>query len=147
MPPISDSHCCKSVSIYTVSLIIKIEPCAKPRMTRRDRIPRLQSKTVRKYFDWKASMQLKLKECRAKAIDKKGLLICQFTIAMPKSWSKKKKQEMEGQHHRQRPDIDNLVKALMDAAYIEDCTIHTINASKVWGSTGHIYILTANAKS
>ena len=34
---------------------------------------------------------------------------------MPKSWSLKKKKAMNGKPHRQTADIDNLLKALIDA--------------------------------
>jgi len=39
----------------------------------------------------------------------KALLIC-FLFPMPKSWSYRKKREMYGTYHKQRPDIDNLCK-------------------------------------
>lgn len=63
-----------------------------------------------------------------------------FTLPMPPSWSKKKKREMDGQPHTQRPDLDNLLKALLDAIYTEDCHIWKLTVSKVWGSKGGIEI-------
>ena len=60
---------------------------------------------------------------------------------MPGSWSKKKKNLMENTAHRQRPDLDNMVKGLIDAVYKEDAIIHTIEASKLWAATGHIIII------
>jgi len=59
---------------------------------------------------------------------------------MPKSWSKKKKAEMLGQPHQQKPDIDNLLKALMDAVLPEDSHIYDIRATKYWGNVGGIDI-------
>jgi len=61
---------------------------------------------------------------------------------MPKSWSKKKKEEMYCQPHKQRPDLDNLIKALQDCLCEEDSHIHTyLDVSKVWGKDGAIIII------
>lgn len=38
----------------------------------------------------------------------------EFRIAMPKAWSGAKRREMTGQPHRQKPDLDNLLKAFFD---------------------------------
>ena len=66
--------------------------------------------------------------------------IVTFKIAMPASWSKKKKAEMDGQPHRQVPDWDNLGKALSDAVYGQDCGIADIRIIKKWAKTGAIEI-------
>jgi Holliday junction resolvase RusA-like endonuclease len=57
---------------------------------------------------------------------------------MPKSWSTKRRQKMEGQPHTQRPDIDNLCKSVLDALYMEDSHIHEISLKKVWARNGFI---------
>jgi len=59
---------------------------------------------------------------------------------MPKSWSKKKKLEMVGRPHKQKPDLDNLLKALLDAVFDEDCEIWDIQATKYWNTRGMIII-------
>lgn len=41
----------------------------------------------------------------------------EFIIKMPDSWTKKKKQELSGQPHRQTPDIDNIFKAFTDTIF------------------------------
>jgi Holliday junction resolvase RusA-like endonuclease len=64
-----------------------------------------------------------------------------FLMPMPKSWSKKNKAEMCGMPHMQKPDIDNLVKALLDSIYEDDSHIHTIKAKKIWSYEGQILIL------
>ena len=60
-----------------------------------------------------------------------------FIFPMPKSWSKKKQQQMCGNYHCQTPDISNLVKAVEDACkgivYPDDAQIATISAQKWWG--------------
>ena len=53
-------------------------------------------------------------------------------IRMPASRSKKKKAAMTGKPHRQRPDVDNLGKALFDALFKEDSCIAQSFARKFW---------------
>ena len=63
-----------------------------------------------------------------------------FRLPMPKSWSKKKRAEMNGRPHKQKPDVDNCAKALLDAMYADDSHIHTIALRKVWAESGSIEI-------
>jgi Holliday junction resolvase RusA-like endonuclease len=63
-------------------------------------------------------------------IDKE--IYVEFYLKMPKSWSNKKKDKFQGTTHEQRPDIDNLMKGLMDALFKEDSHVHTIYAKKIW---------------
>ena len=65
----------------------------------------------------------------------------EFTIVMPKSWSKKKQRAMEGLYHRSKPDIDNLVKAVLDAVCAEDKHVASIRASKRWGYSGQLLLV------
>lgn len=55
---------------------------------------------------------------------------------IPKSWSKKKKAEHYGCWHTQRPDLDNIVKAVTDGmnrvAYVDDAQIAETISSKSW---------------
>ena len=64
-----------------------------------------------------------------------------FGMPMPESWSKKKKAEFLGKAHQQRPDWDNLGKALSDAVLEEDCGIWDLRCVKIWSSVGYIEIL------
>ncbi len=61
-----------------------------------------------------------------------------FIIPMPKSWSKKKRIEMNGKPHQKHLDVDNLIKAVMDAIFDEDCRVWNISVSKLWGEQGKI---------
>ena len=69
-----------------------------------------------------------------------------FELPMPKSWSKKRRAQMDGRYHGQRPDLDNLVKAFIDAAMFDlvtgkpqdDSFISSIAASKHWSEEGSI---------
>jgi Holliday junction resolvase RusA-like endonuclease len=64
-----------------------------------------------------------------------------FVLPMPKSWSKKKRQEFDNKPHQQKPDLDNIVKAFMDCLSSNDCNVHTYNnVRKIWGESGSIII-------
>ena len=40
---------------------------------------------------------------------------------------------MNGQAHQQKPDADNMIKALMDALFTDDAHIWDFRVTKVWG--------------
>jgi Holliday junction resolvase RusA-like endonuclease len=62
-----------------------------------------------------------------------------FVLPMPESWSGKKKERTDGQPHQSKPDLDNMLKFIMDALLPNgDQLVHTIEASKVWGYQGKI---------
>jgi hypothetical protein len=70
-----------------------------------------------------------------------------FELPMPKSWSKKKRDAMRGQKHTQKPDKDNLEKALLDCIYDEDCA-HWWSGPvfKIWGDNGSIAVISDGPK-
>ncbi|MEQ9868746.1 RusA family crossover junction endodeoxyribonuclease [Pectobacterium odoriferum] len=63
-----------------------------------------------------------------------------FVLPMPPSWSKKKRSEMNGKPHQQKPDKDNLEKALLDAIFDDDSRVWDGRVSKIWGEVGQIMI-------
>lgn len=63
-----------------------------------------------------------------------------FHITMPLSWSKKKRTQMLGKPHQDKPDIDNLCKFLMDALMDEDKTVWRVWADKYWAEEGYIEV-------
>ncbi|KEK60705.1 endodeoxyribonuclease RusA family protein [Staphylococcus aureus 1101-1 2011] len=60
-----------------------------------------------------------------------------FYFPLLKSWSKKKKREMVGQYKVTKPDIDNLIKTVLDACnghvWKDDNQITEITSSKRYG--------------
>ncbi len=61
-------------------------------------------------------------------------------MPMPKSWSKKKRAEMDSKDHRQKPDLDNLIKAFLDSvAEGDDAFVSSLSATKLWGEKGRIW--------
>lgn len=109
-----------------------ITPMGKPRMTRSDKWK--QRPEVLRYRAFKDEVRL-----NKVSLPESGYHIT-FVIPMPQSWSKKKKAEMNGKPHQQKPDKDNLEKALLDAIFEDDCRIWDGRVSKVWGETGKIII-------
>ena len=62
-----------------------------------------------------------------------------FFIAMPESWSDKKKAAMDGCWHRQKPDIDNLWKAVTDTLWPDDDSCISCGTTrKMWSKKGGI---------
>lgn len=112
-----------------------IDPIGKPRMTQRDKWK--QRPCVMRY----RAFCDKLRESLAvQRITLPDAFQIRFTIEMPASWSAKKRIEMCGRPHQSRPDLDNMLKAVCDAASKEDSTIHSVLATKVWGKCGMIEI-------
>lgn len=110
----------------------QIDPVAKPRMTQRDKWQKRPAvMRYRAFCD----------ECRLLGIEvpEAGAHVT-FHIPMPSSWSKKKKEAMLGQPHQQRPDVDNLQKALQDAVLEEDSSVWDVRITKRWAETGSIEI-------
>jgi len=113
---------------------INIAPVAKPRMTRRDRWLNPPRKCVQKYRTWSNEIRQICLEAKFFPGDQLNL---EFHLPMPKSWSKKKKIEMDGKPHQSRPDLDNMVKSL-DALVPEDSGIWDLSAKKYWSYEGYI---------
>tara|TARA_R110000737_G_scaffold315552_1_gene325584 strand:- start:39 stop:536 length:498 start_codon:yes stop_codon:yes gene_type:complete len=115
---------------------LNIIPVAKPRMTQSDKWKKRPA--TDKYWKYKKELNTLCYICRWTP---KEVLDIRFIIPMPISWSKKKKEKYDGQPHKQRPDLDNLVKAFKDALLIEDSHVHTYgNITKKWGRKGQIIV-------
>ena len=65
-------------------------------------------------------------------------LYAQFLFEIPASWSKAKRRRLMGEPHLQKPDWDNLGKAVSDAltgvVYWEDCKVWRAVIEKYWTS-------------
>jgi len=115
-----------------MTLILDMNPMAKPRMTHADKWKKRF--VVLRYRAFCDEIRLRL----PRDFDFNNCAIT-FVVPMPKSWSKKKKDLMNNQPHTQTPDLDNFLKALFDAHMSDDSGIHTLDrVRKVWGLTGQI---------
>ena len=113
-------------------MIYSIEPVSAPRQTRADAWKKRAS--VVRYREFRDA-------CRAAGIvvPVSGASVT-FVIPMPPSWAQKKRDQSNRQPHMQRPDLDNLVKALLDAIYVQDSGVWDLHARKVWGHEGAIVV-------
>ena len=128
---------------YGIDLTVRlnIAPCSKPRMTQRDKWKKRQC--VLDFFAFRdAVRQEKENKWEKEGIDfEYESFDIEFHIEMPKSWSKKKRSEMIGKPHQQRPDLDNFLKAWKDSVYEEDAIVWQIKATKLWTfGSGYITI-------
>lgn len=98
---------------------------AKPRMTRRDAWSNPRP-IVAKYRAW-------CMECQVRNLRVPSLMpILVFYIEMPKSWPKYKKEDMFGRPHQATPDVDNMVKAVLDVSLANDKEVWSVWAAKLW---------------
>lgn len=67
------------------------------------------------------------------------------TIEPPRSWSKRKTAAHLGRPHCQRPDADNLAKAVTDAlnriVWHDDAQIWSLTVRKEWGRPARVTVL------
>lgn len=115
---------------------LAITPVPKPRMTRSDRWQ--QRPVVMRYRAYGDELRLLLGHYQLPAS-----VSLVFYLPMPNSWSSSKKERMANTPHQQRPDIDNLIKAVFDHLATEDSYIWQVGAVKLWAYTGSLEI---NAK-
>ena len=116
-------------------LILKIDPLPKPRMTQSDKWKKRN--VVMRYREYRDFLKY---SALAEKFQAGNELIMRFEIKIPKSYSKKKKAELLGKPCNITPDIDNLVKAVMDSLLQEDKTVWKICASKRWAEEGKVVI-------
>lgn len=113
-------------------MIYNITPVPKPRMTRGDKWKKRPA--VLRYWAFKDEVRLKkliFPESGTKII---------FHMPMPISWSETKKIYHVQSAHKQKPDLDNLIKGLGDAVHAEDKAIWNFQATKLWAYEGAIEI-------
>lgn len=59
-----------------------------------------------------------------------------FFMPIPQSLSEKKKKEAVGSYCIKKPDLDNMLKAILDGlngnAFVDDNQVYSINASKIY---------------
>ena len=112
-------------------MIYDITPCPKPRMTQRDKWKKRPCVLRYRAFCDEARFKIKTLPERFDAT---------FYIPMPKSWSLSKCIQMVGMPHTVKPDLDNLLKALLDALWENDQELYECHIHKRWADKGAIEI-------
>lgn len=85
---------------------------------------------ILRYFKYKRAVKEEALEQRF-VLPEEGAWI-KFYMPMPKSWSKKKRNEKCFTQHKSMPDADNLIKALFDSLFNDDSRISDYRATKFW---------------
>lgn len=118
------------ITTVLVVVCIKGEPMGKPRMTRSDKW-RTRA-CVQRYRDW--CDRARMTTFRVNAKQEHAPLRLDWTayLGMPKSWSKRKRDERRGKPHQQKPDRDNIDKGLLDALFADDSTCAFGELRKFW---------------
>lgn len=110
-----------------VRFTIPGQPVGKPRQTRADVWKKRPC--VLRYREW-------ADRARASApanLPKEPMeLEMNVWLAIPASWSAKKRKEMAGRPHRQKADLDNISKSVFDALFPSDECIAILRAAKFW---------------
>ena len=103
-----------------------VVPVAAPRMTHADRW--IKRPCVQRYFEYRDQVRA---QAQAMGVTLPNQFSVQFYLAMPRSWSKRKKQALVGTPHQAKPDADNLLKGWLDC-FGEDCAVWNVCAAKFW---------------
>lgn len=109
--------------------VLEITPRPKPR----PRVTRRRTYTPEKYNAYRNDLRLLAGSFRLP-----DAFRVTYHMPMPKSWSKKKRAEMNGQPHQQKPDLDNIDKGLLDALHDSDQAVWHLDSKKLWAETGSI---------
>lgn len=127
-----------------VTIHVDVDPMGKPRMTQKDKWARRP--VVLRYWSFCDMIRLAARNVDGVNVQKEieDAVIDHFLVEaimpMPENWSEKKKQEMEGQPHRVKPDLDNAHKGVQDALLKDDSGVASIEATKSWGRKGYLGI-------
>lgn len=116
-------------------LKIYIRPVPKPRMTQRDRWAKRPA--VLRYYSYK---DLLLEEAKKNNFILGDKIEITYFFKVTESWTQKKKEKLKDNPHQQKPDLDNLNKAVLDSLKKEDSTVFKINSKKYWGEFDLIII-------
>jgi Holliday junction resolvase RusA-like endonuclease len=113
----------------TLEIWLPGTPIGKPRMTQRDKWQKRPA--VMRYREWADRLRAEAGPVPPAETVMELRILAQFEP--PPSWSKKKRVAAIGELHRQRPDLDNLAKAAVDALYPkDDSAIARLMLEKQW---------------
>ena len=87
-------------------------------------------------------MEALTSELKTTPSDKLVRVELEFGIMIPKSWSKKKREELNNTYCSNNSDIDNYIKAILDSlngiVYIDDKQVVELFAKKIYSEEGYI---------
>ena len=121
---------------YNIWYPVRPLPAPRPRVTKRGAYnPPI-------YTKWKRELSLIASTKIKKPIENEVFIKIEFFYEIPKSWSKKKKEL--ARWHKSKPDIDNLIKSVLDGlngiAYTDDAQVVMIQARKQYATENGVKI-------
>ena len=96
-----------------------------------------QRESVRQYFEFKTAIRTQAEQMNYVLSE---VLDIVFLVPMPFTWSEKKKVKYNKTKVNKRPDLDNYIKAFIDALSIEDGFVWKIQAEKRYAFNGSILV-------
>lgn len=109
------------------------DPIGKPRMTRQDKWLDPPRKCVSQWWAFKGAFLIVAKQAGYDpSTDAIRMVKVRANIAMPRSWSKVEKARQFSLPHLQKPDADNILKAVADALTDDDSGIYHMEVTKFW---------------
>lgn len=121
-------------------MLFPVRPVPKPRMTQSDKWRHGEygkwrvRDCVKRYHEYQDMINIYRKD-----YELPNSFTVVFGMPFPKRINKTKRAQLLGQPHLQKPDVDNLLKAIMDTLKTEDQTVWHVDARKVW-ATGEGFI-------
>ena len=113
---------------------INLSPIGKPRMTRSDAWKKREC--VLRYWDFKDKLNKQAGDFVL--ADSYSVLFC---VPFPKSYPKKKMKSLFLKPHQEKPDLDNMVKAINDSFHKEDKHIYKTKSKKIWAYKPSIILI------
>ncbi len=108
----------------------------------RPRVSRWSTYYPKKYTKFKKEMEALTSELETTLSEKPVSVELEFGIMMPKSWSKKKRKELNNTYCSNNSDIDNYIKAILDSlngvVYVDDKQVVELFAKKIYSEEGYI---------
>lgn len=126
--------------------IFDLVPMGAVRMTRSDRWKtdphhldpqKRQRPVVQKYFAFRDLLRLQTMQA---GYELGKFLDAVYLVPMPASWSKKKKERMNRMPCEDKPDSDNITKAIKDALKKQDAEVWWEHVEKRWAYKGSIIL-------
>ena len=94
-------------------------------------------------FKWDAATQMRI-QSPERPLESPVCVNMTFHMPMPKSWSQKRKEEQFGKPMTSKPDVDNLMKWILDVlngiAYQDDRYVTSGCFQKIWGYQGKVEV-------
>lgn len=122
-------------------IIADCEPMGAVRMTQRGK---WKDKRAMAYLNYKRLIGWQIRQQWSEPIETPCKVNVTFHMPIPQSWSQKKKCESLGMPHVKKPDIDNIVKGLFDAAngiiWKDDNQVCELTCRKIYSDQPRIEI-------